>query len=171
MNQLVGIAISAVDDSVYVADNENHRVLVFTAGGEYLTSLGDGYGTDPGNFFCPCGVALYVHPVHGQLVIVSEWGGGRVQVFRPDGRLFALYGGVDHAHHVVVDAEGTIYVSEYSARKIKKFSLTGELLGGKEWGSSAVSLVAGKDGVDSVVMPNQVVLVWGEGKKRKTQSV
>ena len=167
MNQPVGIAISTIDDSIYVADNENHRVLIFTAGGKYRSSLGDGYDTAPGKFFCPCGIALYVHPAHGELIIVSEWGGGRVQVFRTDGRLFALYGGVEHAHHVVVDADGIIYVSEYSARKIKKFSLTGDLLGGGEWDSSAVSLVAGKSGVDAVVMRNQVVLVLSEGKKRK----
>ena len=167
MNQPVGIAISVVDDSIYVADNENHRVLVFTAAGEYRSTLGDNYGTAPGKFFCPCGVALYVHPVYGEMVIVSEWGGGRVQVFKADGSLFALYGGVEHAHHVVVDADGIIYVSEYSARKIRKFSLTGDILGGGEWTSSAVSLVAGKSGVDAVVTPIQVVLVLGECKKRR----
>ena len=167
MNQPVGIAISTIDDSIYVADNENHRVLVFTAAGEYRSTLGDNYGTAPGKFFCPCGVALYVHPVYGEMVIVSEWGGGRVQVFKTDGSLFALYGGVEHAHHVVVDADGIIYVSEYSARKIRKFSLTGDILGGGEWTSSAVSLVAGKSGVDAVVTPIQVVLVLGECKKRR----
>ena len=167
MNQPVGIAISTIDDSIYVADNENHRVLVFTAAGEYRSTLGDNYGSAPGKFFCPCGVALYVHPVYGEMVIVSEWGGGRVQVFKADGSLFALYGGVEHAHHVVVDADGIIYVSEYSARKIRKFSLTGDILGGGEWTSSAVSLVAGKSGVDAVVTPIQVVLVLGECKKRR----
>ena len=53
LNQPVGIAISASDDRIWVADNENHRVLVLAADGEYLTTLGNGYGTAPGQLFCP----------------------------------------------------------------------------------------------------------------------
>jgi hypothetical protein len=113
-------------------------------------------------------VALFNHPVHGELLIVSEWGGGRVQVFR-DGSLFALYGGVSHAHDVVVDSEGVVYVTEYSSRKIKKFSLDGELVGGAEWSSSAVSLVSdASGGLHSVVMPDRVVVVLKEAKKRRS---
>lgn len=168
MNQPVGIAISGVDDRIYVADNENHRVLVLSAEGEHVFTFGSGgYGTAPGRFFCPCGVAIFNHPVHGELVIVSEWGGGRVQVFRVTGTLFALYGGVSHAHDVVVDSDGIVYVSEYSTRRIKRISLDCELVGGGEWGGSAVSLVAGRSGLDSVVMRDQVVSVLKEEKKRK----
>lgn len=168
LNQPVGIAISGVDDRIYVADNENHRVLVLSAEGDHVYTIGGGgYDTAPGRFFCPCGVALFNHPIHGELVIVSEWGGGRVQVFRVTGALFALYGGVSHAHDVVVDSDGVVYVSEYSNRKIKKFSLDGELVGGGEWGGSAVSLVADNSGLNSVVMRDQVVLVLKENKKRR----
>jgi DNA-binding beta-propeller fold protein YncE len=165
LNQPVGIAISKVDDRIYVADNENHRVLALTADGKYISTLAGSSGIP---FFCPCGLALFNHPVHGELIIVSEWGGGRVQVFKTSGALFALYGGVEHAHHVVVDNDGIIYVSEYSTRKIKKFNINGDLLGGSEWGNSAVSIVAANGGgVDSVVMRNQVVMVIKDCKRRR----
>jgi hypothetical protein len=90
-------------------------------------------------------------------------------VFRvTDGSLFALYGGVSHAHDVVVDSEGIVYVTEYSSRKIKKFSLDGEMVGGAEWSSSAVSLVPDASGLYSVVMPDRVVVVLKEVKKRRS---
>jgi tripartite motif-containing protein 2/3/tripartite motif-containing protein 71 len=170
MNQPVGIAISPLNHRIYVADNENHRVLVLSEEGGYRGDIGGvTHGTAPGHFFCPCGVALFNHPVHGELLIVSEWGGGRVQVIRvTDGSLFALYGGVSHAHDVVVDSEGIVYVTEYSSRKIKKFSLDGELVGGAEWSSSAVSLVPDAGGLHSVVMTDRVVVVLKETKKRRS---
>ena len=161
MNQPVGIAISSVDDSIWIADNENHRVLQFSADGRYVKTLGSGYGTAPGQMFCPCGIALYNHPSYGELVAVSEWGGGRVQVFfgGQQGGVFSIYGGVQHAHHVVVDSSGTLYVTEYATRKIKRFSLDGELVGGGEWTASAVSLVAAPNnrGLDTVVLQKELV--------------
>ena len=170
LNQPVGIAISAADDRIYVADNENHRVVVLDSEGKYVATIGKGTGREPGQLYCPCGIALYTHPAHGELVIVSEWGGGRVQVFKADtGDVFAIYGGVPHAHHVVVDSEGVIYVAEYSSHKIKRFSLDGDQ--GIEREESTVSLVAGeRTRVKLLVERRQVVRVGDETvvKKRKT---
>ena len=157
LNQPVGIAISSVDDRMYVADNENHRVLILDAKGKYLGTLGNGYGSEPAQMFCPCGVCLYNHPLHGELAIVSEWGGGRVQVFKvATGDLFSIFGGVAHAHHVVVDGGGVVYVSEYATRRIKRFSLDGDW---RERDASAVSLVVcrGGGGLAMVVTQKQVV--------------
>ncbi len=167
LNQPVGIAVNPKDDSIWVADNENHRVLHLDSRGVCISALGKGYGSDPGYMFCPCGVALFTHQNHGELIIVSEWGGGRVQVFRADGSVFGVYGGVCHAHHVVVDAEGCIYVTEYATRKIKKFSLDGDFVGGGPWGVSAVSLVAGATGMKTVVTQNEVVVVLDCGSRKK----
>ena len=172
LNQPVGIAISSTGDRIFVADNENHRVLILDAKGEYIATLGKGYGSAPGQMYCPCGIALYNHPVHGELAIVSEWGGGRVQVFSViSGDLLSIFGGVAHAHHVVVDGDGVIYVSEYATRRIKRFSLDGDWR--DEWGASAVSLVAETDaGLAMVVTQKQVIRMdggeeSGESHKRK----
>ena len=168
LNQPVGIAISALDDRIWVADNENHRVVVLSAEGKYISTLGNGYGTAPGQLFCPCGVALFDHPVHGELVIVSEWGGGRVQVFRSTGEVFNIYSGVQHAHHVVVDAKGTVIVTEYATRRLKRFNLDGDQGGVQD--ASVVSLVERKhDGLSFLIEQHRVVRLWGGGylKKRK----
>jgi DNA-binding beta-propeller fold protein YncE len=160
LNQPVGIAISSTGDRIFVADNENHRVLILDAKGKYLDTLGKGYGTAPGNMYCPCGIALYNHPIHGELAIVSEWGGGRVQVFRViNGDLFSIFGGIAHAHHVVVDQGGVVYVSEYATRRIKRFCLDGDWR--DQWGASAVSLVVseGSGGLAMVVTQKQVIQI------------
>lgn len=132
----VGIAISPVDDSIWVADSGNNRVLHLDTKGRFISVLGNGYGTAPGQFFCPCGVALYNHPINGELVVVSEWGGGRVQVFKA-GQVFSIFGGVPHAHHVVVDSGFLLVNTMYL---IKKFSLDGESVG--EWTAEAMCVDA-----------------------------
>lgn len=175
MNQPVGIAINPKNDSIWVADNENHRLLLLDANGKHISTLGS-FGSAPGRFFCPCGVALFDHPDHGELIIVSEWGGGRVQVFKAGHEEpFTVFGGVTHAHHVAVDAGGRIFVTEYSSRRIKVFSIDGETYpaGGDQWSASAVSLVADSDGLDVVVTRNQVVgtVVDCRGGKRARRCV
>ena len=156
-NQPVGIAVSPVDGRIWIADNENHRVQALD-GSTFSTSLGLGLGTKPGQLYCPCGIALYNHAQHGELVIVSEWGGGRVQVFKTNGDVFAIFAAVQHAHHVAVDADGNVIVSEYATRKIKRFSLDGEW---KELQASTVSI-----GPDWFVTQDRVLK---RSRKRKQQ--
>ena len=167
LNQPVGIAISQIDGKVWVADNENHRVQAFTSEGNHILTLGHGYGKKPFQFFCPCGIALFIHPLHGELIIVSEWGGGRVQVFKDGGdELFSLFGGIQHPHHVAVDGAGSVFVSEYPTRWVKKFSLIGDW---QEFDASAVSLVASKkSGLDAVVFQNRLVLMNQNNKRPRT---
>ena len=153
LNQPIGIAISTSDDRIWVADNENHRVLVLSAEGEYLSTFGKGYGTAPGNLINPRGIALFDHQIHGELVIVSEWGNGRVQVFKTTGDVFAVYGGVQHAYHVAVDKRGVVYVSEYDTGRIKRFSLDGDT----EREANALSMVAGEEGLEMIVEQQRVI--------------
>ena len=139
-NQPVGIAVG--DGRIWVADNENHRIQALSAaddGSPPLIIMGS-YGTAPGQFFCPCGIALYTHRTHGELVVVSEWGGGRVQVLKvADGTVFSMFGGVPHAHSVAVDYMGMVCVANYAERKVQRFSLTG---GWKAFSQSVVSVDA-----------------------------
>jgi DNA-binding beta-propeller fold protein YncE len=154
-NQPVGIAVSSVDGRIWIADNENNRIQALD-GSTFSTSVGLGFGTKPGQLFCPCGIALYNHTEHGELVIVSEWGGGRVQVFKTNGDVFAIFPGVHHAHHLFVEADGSILVSEYATRKIKRFNLDGEW---NQLSTSTVSITA-----DCFVMQDRIVR---RSKKRK----
>jgi DNA-binding beta-propeller fold protein YncE len=119
LNQPVGIAIDPSSQRVYVANNENHNVAVFESDGRFVRTIGGPYGQGAGELFCPCGVALYKG-----LVIVAEWGNGRVQVFDEGGRSILVLGGFPHAHDVVVDErDGGVYVALYSSKRIRKFSI------------------------------------------------
>ena len=55
MNPPVGIAIDS--NNVYVVDCQNLRVSIFTSSGQFIESFGK-YGKRPGEFNCPCGVAV-----------------------------------------------------------------------------------------------------------------
>jgi DNA-binding beta-propeller fold protein YncE len=116
LNQPVGLVM---DDAghLLVADNENHRILI--VGKDHLLedSIGRGLGHQPGQLYCPCGVAFY----HG-LVLVAEWGNGRVQAFR-NGESVLMVEGIPHAHHLIVTPEGTVYVAQYAGNLIRKLSV------------------------------------------------
>ena len=119
LNQPVGIALDHERDELYVADNENHRVAVFgAASGEFVRALGRGYGQEPGQLFCPCGVALYKG-----LVLVAEWGNGRLHVFRDDKPYIAI-GGMPHAHDVAVNDKGEAFLALYSHKAVQRFRIT-----------------------------------------------
>ena len=116
LQQPVGIAIA--DQKIYVADNENHRVVAFYLNGNLWEIIGEGPGRAPGQLFCPCGVAVY-----RDLLIVAEWGNGRVQVFSKDRTPVFVVEGIKHAHAVACDDKGNVYVAQYSDRIVRRFKI------------------------------------------------
>ncbi len=56
LNRPVGIAVDS-SDIVYVSEEGNHRISVFTSEGGFVTSFGR-YGVGPGEFECPLGLAV-----------------------------------------------------------------------------------------------------------------
>lgn len=117
LNQPVGVALDEDGGRLYVADNENHRIAVFsTETGELVDTIGGGHGGGEGELFCPCGVALYKG-----LLLVAEWGNGRLSVFR-DGKWVHTVGGLPHAHDVVVD-DDRVHVACYFEKRVRSFHL------------------------------------------------
>lgn len=165
-NQPVGIAVGE-GGVLWVADNENHRVQALTRTGQHIKTLGftGMISNDPGSFFCPCGVATYTHPQHGELVLVSEWGGHRVQVFRGD-KVFAIYPGIQNAHSLYVE-KGVIHVSEYGSAGLRKYYLDGERI---QLEHSAVSLSA-SDGGMLVVERHRLIRTKREFTARKRPKI
>lgn len=163
-NQPVGIAVGE-GGLLWVADKENHRVQALTLEGQHVKTLGAaGRLSDaPGFFFCPCGIATYQHPQHGELVLVSEWGGHRVQVFK-GGKVFAIYPGIQNAHSLCVHGE-EVYVSEYGSASIKKFLLDGERM---QLEQSAVSLEADDSSI-LVVERHKLKQIWLTGRKKRVR--
>ena len=71
----VGVAIDT-SDVVYVSEHDNHRVSVFTSGGQFVTSFGR-RGKGSGQFYYPIGVAVDSNGV----VYVCDIDNHRVQIF------------------------------------------------------------------------------------------
>ena len=162
-NQPVGIVVGE-GGLLWVADNENHRVQALTPDGQHVRTLGvTGRLSDaPGSFFCPCGIATYQHPQHGELVLVSEWGGHRVQVFKGE-KVFAIYPGIQNAHSLYVES-GVLYVSEYGSAGLKRFYLDGERI---QLEHSAVSVSASDDGMWIVEQHRLIEIGRGFTGRRK----
>ena len=79
-NDPQGVAFDT-EGKIYVGDCWNHRVQIFDINGEYLSTLGTGYGQGNGQFFCPAGLSfdnsgnLYVADGIGSSVFVYDTGG------------------------------------------------------------------------------------------------
>ena len=74
LNGPCGIAIDT-SGMVYVSEDGNDRVSVFTSDGQFLTSVGR-RGTGPGEFISPYGLA-----VDNGVVYVCDFINNRVQIF------------------------------------------------------------------------------------------
>lgn len=106
-------------DRLYLSDTANDRVLVYTAGGNLVTTWGS-EGSQPGQFNVPTGIAI--DPVGN--VVVADSGNNRIQAFTPDGTFIAEYrpdppkselefgDSFSFANDIAVDAEGTFYIPE-----------------------------------------------------------
>ena len=128
LNDPGGIAVDA-DGNVYVAETGNNRVQKFGGEGLFLDKWGSQGGGD-GEFLFPSGLAV---DSEGN-VYVADSQNNRVQKFASDGTFLAKWGllcivlsvGVDgcdghfqQPHGIVVDATGSIFVSDDT--RIQKF--------------------------------------------------
>ena len=64
------------DDTVYVVEEGNHRVSVFTCEGTFLTSFGS-EGDGPGQFKNPHAITVDKNGI----IYVSDTGNNRIQIF------------------------------------------------------------------------------------------
>ena len=123
-----GIAVDA-EGFVYVADTWNHRIQKFTADGKFVTQWGT-YGMvnaatgGEARFWGPRAVAIGPDG----LVYVSDTGNKRIQVFTPEGKFVAQWGGkgtldgqLDEPVGIAIAPDGTTYVADTWNRRIQAF--------------------------------------------------
>jgi len=126
-----GIAVDS-EGHVFVAeeitlDFSQTHFQVFSTNGIYLTSWGTaGYGTAPGVFQGPFGVALGP----GNRVYVADPELGRTQVFTHEGVFVTQW--PTQAYGIAVDAAGDVFVTENSG--VRKYTSSGAELA--HWGTS-----------------------------------
>ena len=141
-----GIAVDA-DGNVYVADQSNHRIrkitpqgVVSTFAGSGLCKHGDGQGTGHvvgAHFSDPAGLAMGSDGV----LYVAEVNGNCIRKITPDGAVSTVagsragsggfadgQGAVAHFSNLrglAVDAEGVLFVCDYSNHRIRKITPDG----------------------------------------------
>jgi DNA-binding beta-propeller fold protein YncE len=123
-NVTAGVTVDGSGD-VWVADYSSGRIQRFSADGEFRDAWGSP-GSGDGQISSPDGVAV---DARGN-VLVIEAGNRRVQALTADGRFLAKIGGpkdpvqFSGGNAIVVDAAGTIYVSDDLS--VKAFRLVAE---------------------------------------------
>ncbi|XP_035222381.1 RING finger protein nhl-1-like isoform X2 [Stegodyphus dumicola] len=111
------------DNTIVVADSNNHRVQVFNSSGKFIQEFGS-YGSSEGEFDCLA--AVTVNRI-GQY-IVSDRYNHRLQVFDPNGRFIRAFGcegrmegKFSYPWGVATDNLGFIYVCDKENHRIQVF--------------------------------------------------
>jgi DNA-binding beta-propeller fold protein YncE len=126
------IAVSPVDNGVYVGDWGNHRVQKFShLSGEHLLSFGH-EGTGEGEFGDTTELAF--HPVTGNL-LVADTENHRIQVFDSDGNFLLQWGGYGSGEGsfyrpmgLVIDSEGLVFVADQNNHRLQVFDSQGNFI-------------------------------------------
>jgi DNA-binding beta-propeller fold protein YncE len=64
------------DSIVFVTEIRNHRISLFTLGGEFLISFGS-KGAGPGQFSRPCGIIVD----RQEIIYIADFDNHRIQIF------------------------------------------------------------------------------------------
>jgi sugar lactone lactonase YvrE/type IV secretory pathway VirB2 component (pilin) len=135
-----GVTVAA-DGTTWVADTWGHRVVALDAAGNVVLAIGGELydtGDDPartdeagGRFFGPRGIAIGEDAVY-----VTDTGNERVQVFTPDGRFVAAWGGYGPEPERLIEPvgialgpDGNVYVADSGNARIAIFTPEGEPVG------------------------------------------
>ncbi|MCQ6558746.1 YIP1 family protein [Paenibacillus mendelii] len=124
----------AANDTVYVADTGNNRIVILHADGSFASQLGLDEGE--GSLNAPEGVFVTADGI----VYVADTGNERIAVFDASGKFIRAYEKPDSSmlpeayfyvpHKVVVDARGTMYVvSKGSYQGIVRMNEAGQFTG------------------------------------------
>ena len=114
-------------ERLYITDEHNNRVSVFTSGGDFLHKWGSP-GSGPGQMNGPSGIAIDAD----DNVYVADQHNHRVQRFSTDGEYVNGWGGrgsqvgsLDMPWGVAVDSRGDVYVADWRNDRVQKFTPEG----------------------------------------------
>lgn len=126
-----GIAVRG--SRLFVADDQNHRVLVMDTGGRILGTIGTGNGSKPGQLNFPYGVAL--DPAGRVFVAdninqrISRFSTGPSYLYKARfGSYGARPGELAYPRGIATDAAGNLYVTNTGNNRIDVFDRSGAVL-------------------------------------------
>lgn len=104
-----GVAFEPTDGNIWVADQNNNRIQVFTSAGTWLATYG-GLGTAIGQFRTPRAITVTADGA----VYVADTGNNRIQKRSPSGTWSLLPTGtaLDTPSAIAVDNSGTVFVAD-----------------------------------------------------------
>lgn len=122
-----GVAVSPLDDNIYVSDSSNHRVQIFDNTGIYMRTFGR-YGQSEGEFDCLAGITVNGL---GQIIIADRYN-HRIQIFDRNGTFQSSFGSegssdgqLSYPWGVACDNMGFIYVCDKENHRIQVFQSNG----------------------------------------------
>ena len=120
---------------LFIADDQNHRVLVTDTGGKRITTIGTGFGTSPGSLKNPYGVALD----GAGRVFVADNLNQRISRFSTNdtgyrykgrwGSYGTSPGNLAYPRALATDASGRVYVTNTGNDRVDVFESSGKLVG------------------------------------------
>ena len=118
------------NNKLYVCDVDNNRIHVFDRELNYITRIGGGEGSGPGQFNGPHDIAWD----SSSMLYVADEGNGRIQVFDEDGRYVREFGQKGSGHgelslsRYIDVARDLVYVSEWGNSRVSVFDTSGRFV-------------------------------------------
>jgi tripartite motif-containing protein 2/3/tripartite motif-containing protein 71 len=129
MKNLVSVAVDG-DGNILTIDSQNHCLYKFTPDGQELAKIGT-KGNGPLQFRHPHEIAYNKH--NGKIYIVDGY--HRCQILNPDLTFVSSFGQIGqdkgqlfNPQGVVCDDNGTVYIVEWTNKRVQSFSPEGKLL-------------------------------------------
>ncbi|MFA5073656.1 MAG: 6-bladed beta-propeller [Nitrospirota bacterium] len=120
---------SITGDRIYVADTDNHQILVLDHKGKRMLSWGM-KGSKPAQLKRPSGIAVDDHGV----VYVADTGNHRIQAFTPEGKWLRSYGSKDdgpgefNSPTGIAYSKGLLYIADTGNSRIQMLTIDGIFL-------------------------------------------
>ncbi len=124
------VAVSPVDEAVWIVDTLAHQIIKFSFSGEKLITIGK-RGVKHGEFNYPSGVVI----ARDGRVFICDTLNARVQIFSSTGKFISAFGkqgdstgDFSHPKSVALDSDGNIYVVDGLFDAVQIFDEKGRLL-------------------------------------------
>jgi DNA-binding beta-propeller fold protein YncE/4-amino-4-deoxy-L-arabinose transferase-like glycosyltransferase len=135
------------NNTLYLPDTGNNRVLVLSLDGRVLRSIGS-RGAEPGQFRQPTAAVL----APDGSVFVSDLENRRIQRFDADFQVLNVWPVPFRTLSLAVDPQGRVYAADSDRRRVVAFSSTGETLGEIDASSNVDSVAVQPDGAALFVL-------------------